>query len=72
METSSEPTHIASPNNSGGGERQQEKTDNKRIFSIIRWLSIAVILAALLTMVRLLPIDQALAELNGWISGSGI
>lgn len=72
METSSEPAHIVSLNNGGEGERQKEKTDNKRIVSIIRWVSIAVILAALLTMVRLLPIDQALAELNGWISGLGI
>jgi len=72
METSSELAHIASFNHSNGGESATESTENKRSVSTIRWLSILAILGALLTIIRSLPIDQAVAAMNDWISGLGI
>lgn len=44
----------------------------KRILAVVRWLSILLILAALLTIVRLLPIGQAIEGMKGWVAGLGI
>lgn len=43
-----------------------------RIVPVIRWLSIMLIVAALLTIVRSLPIGQAMEAMKGWIGGLGI
>lgn len=72
MDTSSGLAQVVSLNNGDERESPQDKTDTKRIVGIIRWLSMLVILGALLTIIRSLPIDQALAAMNGWISGMGI
>jgi len=44
----------------------------KRIVTVVRWLSILLILAALLTIVRLLPTGQAMESMKDWIAGLGI
>lgn len=44
----------------------------KRRVTVLRWLSIALILAALLLIVRLLPISQAMAAMQGWMAGLGM
>jgi uncharacterized membrane protein YdjX (TVP38/TMEM64 family) len=44
----------------------------KRIVTVVWWLSILLILAALLMIVRALPIGQAMEAMNGWIGGLGI
>ena len=45
---------------------------HKRIVTFVRWLSILLILAALLVLVRSLPIGQAMEAMKGWIAGLGI
>lgn len=44
----------------------------KRMVTVIRWLSMLLILAALLTIVRSLPIGHAMGAMKGWISGLGV
>lgn len=44
----------------------------KRIVTVVRWLSMLLILAALLTIVRSLPIGRAMGAMQGWISGLGV
>jgi uncharacterized membrane protein YdjX (TVP38/TMEM64 family) len=44
----------------------------KRIVTVVRWLSILLILAALLIIVRALPTGQAMEAMKGWIGGLGI
>ncbi len=43
----------------------------KKFVTIVRWLSTLVILGALLTIVRSLPVDQAMSAMKGWIAGLG-
>lgn len=47
-------------------------TSRKRIISVVRWLSLALIAAALLVIVRLLPAGEAMAALKGWMTGLGM
>ncbi|MFO7904230.1 MAG: VTT domain-containing protein [Planctomycetota bacterium] len=42
------------------------------IVTVVRWLSILLIVAALLTILRSLPIGQAMEAMTGWIAGLGI
>ncbi len=44
----------------------------KRIVTIFRWLLVLLIVAALLMIVRSLPIGQAMEAMKGWIAGLGI
>jgi len=44
----------------------------KRVVTVVRWLSILLILASLLVIVRTLPIGQAMEAMQGWIGGLGI
>jgi len=44
----------------------------KRMVTVARWLSILLILASLLLIVRALPIGQAMEAMKGWIGGLGI
>ncbi len=44
----------------------------QRMITAVRWISSLVILAALLTIVRALPIDQAMGAIKGWTAGLGI
>jgi uncharacterized membrane protein YdjX (TVP38/TMEM64 family) len=44
----------------------------RRIVTGTRWLSILLILASLLLIVRALPIGQAMEAMKGWIGGLGI
>ncbi len=44
----------------------------QRITAAVRWISILLILASLLTIVRALPIDQALGAVKGWTASLGI
>ncbi|MBI4502065.1 MAG: TVP38/TMEM64 family protein [Gemmatimonadetes bacterium] len=44
----------------------------QRIVTVVRWLSILLIVAALLTIVRWLPIGHAMEATKGWISGLGV
>ena len=44
----------------------------KRVVTVVRWLSILFILAALLVIVRALPIGQVMEAMKGWIGGLGI
>jgi uncharacterized membrane protein YdjX (TVP38/TMEM64 family) len=44
----------------------------QRMITAVRWISSLMILAALLTIVRVLPIDQAMAAVKGWTAGLGI
>jgi uncharacterized membrane protein YdjX (TVP38/TMEM64 family) len=44
----------------------------KRIVTGTRWLSILLILASLLLIVRALPIGQAMEAMKGWIGGLGL
>ncbi len=44
----------------------------KQVVTVVRWLSILFILAALLVIVRALPIGQAMEAMKGWIGGLGI
>ncbi len=39
--------------------------------SIVRWVSILIILLALATLIRSLPLDRGMAAMNDWISGLG-
>ncbi len=48
------------------------KSNTKRVITFVRWVSIVVILAALLTMVRLLPVSQAIGAINLWIAELGV
>ncbi|MEX1223174.1 MAG: VTT domain-containing protein, partial [Pirellulales bacterium] len=40
--------------------------------SIVRWVSILIILLALATIIRSLPLDRGLAAMNDWLAGLGV
>jgi uncharacterized membrane protein YdjX (TVP38/TMEM64 family) len=44
----------------------------QRMITAVRWISSLLIVAALLTIVRALPIDQAMGAIQGWTAGLGI
>lgn len=43
-----------------------------KVLSVVRWVSVLLILAAVLTLIRSLPFDQAMAAMKGWIAGLGV
>ncbi len=42
------------------------------VVSVVRWVSVLLILAAVLVVVRSLPFDQAMSAMKGWIAGLGV
>ncbi len=58
-------------------ERRSETTDaggpasSARIHSIIRWISVILILGSILMIFRSLPFDQAMSAMKTWIAGLG-
>lgn len=44
----------------------------QRMINSVRWISSLLIAAALLTIIRVLPIDQAMGAIQGWTAGLGI
>ena len=72
METSRELAPVGGFNRNDENESARTKGDTRGIVASVRWLSILAILAALLTMIRALPISDAMAAINGWISGLGV
>src|SRR6056297_795905 len=37
----------------------------------LRWLSFAVLIGSILTIMRSLPFDEAMTAVNGWLAGLG-
>ncbi|TWT67499.1 TVP38/TMEM64 family inner membrane protein YdjZ [Allorhodopirellula solitaria] len=71
METIDDP--ISSPASDAAGQRTQRRSDPgpNRALSVIRWVSILCILAALLAIIGSLPFDQAMSAAKDWIGGLG-
>ncbi len=44
----------------------------RRIVAVVRWVSILLIVAGLLLIVRSMPIGQAMEAMKGWIGGLGV
>jgi uncharacterized membrane protein YdjX (TVP38/TMEM64 family) len=44
----------------------------QRMITAVRWISSLLIVASLLTIIRALPIDQAMGAIKGWTAGLGI
>ncbi len=42
-----------------------------KFFAAVRWISLLAIAVSLLTIVRSLPLDQAMSAIKGWIAGLG-
>jgi len=64
--------HTPRTDGEAGPETSTMKRPKKGGGDAIRWLSIAVIVIALLTIMRLLPFNQALDVASDWISALGV
>ncbi len=63
---------VSEPIEKGGQiENGGSVTGPNRLMSVIRWVLILCILAALLTIVHSLPLDQAMSAAKGWIASLG-
>ncbi|MCM2370202.1 VTT domain-containing protein [Aporhodopirellula aestuarii] len=62
-----EATHITR----GAGEPQPEKVLSERVVTVVRGVSVLLILAAILTIFRSLPFDQVMAAMKNWIAELG-
>lgn len=64
MEKPSELAHAGQTDASISRDVSNKDSRRKRMVTVVRWLSIALILAALLMIVRLLPIGQAMEAMK--------
>ena len=72
MEESSKLAHAGRTSASVKHDVGNRDVHGKRIVTVVRWLSILLIVAALLTILRSLSIGQAMEAIKGWIGGLGI
>ncbi len=72
MNKSSESAHAERTSASVKQDVGKKDVRGNRIVTVVRWLSILLILASLLLIVRALPTGQAIEAMKGWIGGLGI
>jgi len=69
--------NVSEPaSNRAGGEPEAYEQGSVKVpagrgLNVIRWVSILLIIASLITVARSLPIDRGMEALNGWVSGLG-
>lgn len=72
IEEPGEPTEGGRTNPEDSPPVGIEDIPRRKIVAVVRWLSIVLIVAALLLIVRSLPIGHVMEAMKGWIGGLGI
>ncbi len=67
-----EPVRVERTNPAGRIPVGINERHRRRIVAVVRWVSILLIVAGLLLIVRSLPIGQAMEAMKDWMSGLGV